>query len=463
MYLLLGEALVTGRGYTELWRPVPVAHTQYPPVFPLAVAGVKLLFGTGSILPVKLLVLLCGFGAFLLALRFFRQLSLPVTEPGLVLLSVPVLLVLQGQVLTEVPFLFVSLAALLLLSKPRPQSLEVWVGILLVIVGLGLRTSGVALVAAAAVSLAKQRRWAPLIVLVLGSLGFLVAWQARATVLGGQSYLQLLLARDPYVQEFGRAGPLELLARLGTNALRYAFVVLPATLVPLAAAPVLREMVGAVIVLLVVLGVRARWRSASVPEYYAGAALLVLAAWPQVWSGDRFLVPVLPLLLMYLWCGARSLANRLRHPVLARVIAGSLVAANLLHLAPMVPRRVVSNVAWLRGDGLAGYEPEWRSYFTAIDWVGKNTSDKSVVMARKPEFVYLLARRRAFCYPFTNDRSAVLEALLRSDYVIFDNFRWSRTTQYFLNPVLQDNRELFRIAYVTGRPEFFVLQTAKRP
>lgn len=462
VYLLLGEALASGRGYTELWRPLPAGHTQYPPVFPLAIAGMKLLFGLGSILPVKLLVLLCGLGVMLLSVRLYRQLRVSVTEPGLLLLSVPVLLAMQSQVMTEVPFLLVSMAALLLLNRPRPRSRAVWAGILLVLVGLGLRSSGVALVAAAAVSLAAQRRWTPLVVLLVGSVGLLLAWQVRATALGGQSYLQLLLARDPYVMEFGSVGPLDLLKRLGGNALRYAFIVLPEALVPLAAVPVLREAVGAAIMLLTWLGLRARWRSSSIPEYYAGATILVLVAWPEVWSGERFLVPVLPLVALHLWCGAKSLAQRLRRPILARVMVGLVVAANLAYLVTTVPRRVAANAAWLRGDRLSGYEPDWRSYFSAIEWVGKNVECSSVVMARKPEFVYLLARRRAFCYPFTNDRSAVLDALLRSDYVIFDNFRWTRTTQYFLNPVLQDNPALFRVVFVTGRPEFFVLGVGER-
>jgi hypothetical protein len=51
-----------------------------------------------------------------------------------------------------------------------------------------------------------------------------------------------------------------------------------------------------------------------------------------------------------------------------------------------------------------------------------------------------------------------MSALLRSQYVLADNFRWTETTTYLLAPVLQANPELWELVFTTPPPEFYVLR-----
>jgi hypothetical protein len=462
VYLLLGESLATGHGYTDVWRPTPTPHTQYPPGFPLLVCLVKLVFGAAAMVPVKLLVQLLGVATFAAALALYRRAAPGESGPGLLLLFSPLLLTFGSRILTEIPFLLLAVSVLALLLEPEDQrGVRAWLAVPLVLAALLVRTGGVALALAAALALARRRRWLHLAVLAGSAAALLLVWQVRSVDLGGSSYLQSLLARDPYVTEFGRVSVFEFLARVGRNSVRYAFTTLPDVVVPAGSVPVLREVLGAALTGLVALGLWLRLKRPTVLELYAVAAGLVLLAWPEVWSGDRFLLPLLPLVMLYLWTGLKKLAERVRRPMAAKIAVGLLIGTNLVFVGLGTPRRVNANLAWLRGDHAAGYEPDWRSYFAAVYWLACNSRPADVVLARKPEYVYLLARRRSACYPFTNDRAAVLASVQQADWVVFDNFRWTRTTQYFLNPVLQDHPELFQTAHVTAWPQFYVLKVLK--
>ena len=80
-YLSLGRALAEGVGYRDTHLPTTPIHLHYPPGFPLLLAGVWLVFGGGSYIPFKILVLLCsalglyGMGRALSA-RFGRRIGL---------------------------------------------------------------------------------------------------------------------------------------------------------------------------------------------------------------------------------------------------------------------------------------------------------------------------------------------------------------------------------------------------
>ena len=83
-YLVLGEALASGQGYTWANDPLQPPHNKYPPGYPLAVAGVLLLTGNandayGGIIPAKLLTLLAFAGALVL---LWLLLSRTQREPG---------------------------------------------------------------------------------------------------------------------------------------------------------------------------------------------------------------------------------------------------------------------------------------------------------------------------------------------------------------------------------------------
>jgi hypothetical protein len=163
-YVLLAKSLRALDGYASGWYPGPkVAHTQYPPLFPLLL--VPFVGGApGSFLPCHVLVALFGAGAVYLLARLFERRGLPPLAAAAGAL-VPALSILWLQtaceVLSELPFLFFVAATLLLLDPGEEERLPAKriVGAA-VCAGLAFytRTAGLALVLPVAIMISLDRR-----------------------------------------------------------------------------------------------------------------------------------------------------------------------------------------------------------------------------------------------------------------------------------------------------------------
>ena len=129
-YLVIGDALASGQGYTWANDPLQPPHNKYPPGYPLAVAGVLLLTGHaddayGGIIPAKLLTLLAFAGALVL---LWLLLSRTQREPGFEpLLAVglfavnPFVLEYAVQIMSELPYTLLSLLALWAATRYGPH------------------------------------------------------------------------------------------------------------------------------------------------------------------------------------------------------------------------------------------------------------------------------------------------------------------------------------------------------
>ncbi len=459
VYLILARAIATGRGYVNLHLPGTPPHTDYPPGFPALLALEQMSFGPSPV-AAKLVVVLFGLAALVFIWLLFERLLGRQAHPAAwFVLSIPAVITYNHWILTEIPFLAVSTAALYFLhrSESRPAR-TLLPGLGLALAALTLRAAGIALVLAVLLVFLVRRRWLALAGFGLTSAALVGLWLGRTGLAGdGSLYLNQLLARDPYVAEFGRVGVWDLALRASRNFLHYAFTVLPGTILPLASARPVSFVVGAALALLTVLGAALHRQRPGAVEAFAGCAGLMLVFWPEVWSDERLLVPFLPLVVVFIARGLTGIEQRLRRPHLATFVLFGFVALNAVTLGHQAVRSVRDNLAYRHGDRLAGYSPDWRRYFECIAWLESNTSPDAVVLARKPEFVYLLSGRQAFCYPFTNDRTRVRQAILAADYILFDNFRWTETARHFLNPVLADDPHLFRFVHQTDFPQFFIL------
>jgi hypothetical protein len=223
---------------------------------------------------------------------------------------------------------------------------------------------------------------------------------------------------------------------------------------------------GIILSLLAALGFLLSFRkpAPSAPAWRVGAlqscalfAAPILLCWPDLWANERLLLPFLPLVVIFLFSAVDWFGARLGWRWFAPAFVGVLVLANAVQMTSLARKAVSDNLGYLRGDRYSGYAIDWRRYFESIEWIKAHTPVTAVVMARKPEFVYLLSGRRSFCYPFSNDSSEVKSAVLRSQYVLLDKFMWTGTTAQFLGPVLKANLDLWEVDFATPPPEFYVL------
>ncbi len=464
VYLMLAESIVEGKGYVQLHLPDEPAHTNYPLGFPVLLSLVHILSGGVNVLGAKLLVVLAGivavFFMYGICEHLFKKKAWVVMA---FLVSIPMLVSYNNEVLTEIPFLCFSMGTIYFLLKARPARKRFyWFAFGFAICALLLRTAGISLVLGVMLFLLFKKQYKYLGIFALLFVLAFVPWQIRNAKVGQeQTYLEQLLAKNPYIAELGKAGVLDLVVRVWRNFVEYCFFVLPIGLLPLLEPGVVSWIVGSVFAALVIVGFVRRAKNRSVIEAYSILAVIVLLGWPGLWAGERFLLPLVPVLVIYIFVGLFWLERKVRWKYIVPALAGILVLLNGIEIGRMAGAAIRNNIRYLNGDRYAGYTQDWCCYFEAIEWIDKNIPEDRVVLARKPEFVYLLSGHKSFCYPFTHDHAEVRAAIDKSDYILFDNFQWTNLTLCFLNPVLREEPDRYRAVYKTGSPAFFVLEVAK--
>ena len=408
-YLSLAHSLSSGSGYLEAWDPALAPHTKYPPLYPALLAGAMGL-GAEAWMTFKLLSLLLVTLSVTVCFAWVRDrhgLALA-TGVALVLAFSPAFVWSTNWILSDPLFLALTLACLW--SFHRSEHVAVpsrWIlaGCVFAILSTFTRTAGLPLVLAVGAALGLARRWRAL----SGFAGvFVVAnvlWWLRSRADGGAQYVSEFWMIDPYQPDLGQAGIGDLAARVLENLQGYVLVHIPAGLSPWSGGALTG--LGLVLMALALAGwvdrIRVRW---TVVELFTPLYFGLILLWPAVWSGDRFALPLYPLMLFYggeaLVHGTRRIDRRL--PLAVGVIA---VAALLVPSVQGWGQSVSRATACREGVRVAGpfacYGEGFQQFVSAARWIGENVPDESAVFSRKPRIFYTLSGVRSRTYPLSAD------------------------------------------------------------
>jgi hypothetical protein len=460
-YMILAESLASGQGYRDIYLPGAPPHAQYPPLYPSVLAVVRG-FGGGLIAFKMLSVVFTALSvavAFLLARRRLGW-------PGALAMAAPfavnpVLLYYSHWVLSEAPFVLLTLLALWVAERMEDSPRWLALSVAAALFAYLTRAAGLPMLVALLAALAWRREWRRLAAVGAAVLAVVGGWWYWGQVAASESarvYSRNLLLVDPYRPELGYVGPGGLLARTIENIRLYTIEVLPQSLAgpgPGGGLSLLAMLAGLLVVVLAavawVRGIRRGRPLELFVAFYAGLIFL----WPAVWTDRRFLLPLLPVLLLLaaegaVWCFEFL---RARRPGWALPVIGALL---VLMTVPDNVRSVGFSQRCMRyyrlGDSLACYPPAWRAFAEAAYWVRDNTEQDAVVINRKPRLFYYFSGRRGDVYPFTTDEAAMLDFLDRTgaDYVVVA--RISATTYRYLVPVINGVPERFQVKHTVGDP-----------
>jgi len=415
-YLTLAHTLLEGGGYVESWDPAAPPHTKYPPVYPLLLAAAMAL-GAGSWVAFKALSAGAVVGTVLLAFLWARRRVgvWPALGIALLLALSEAFLWAGSWILSEPLFLLLTMGAIVALegsdarSSPRPWLLAL--GGALAILALFTRTAGLPLVGAVGVAFLLQRRWRGAAAFgVAAAIPLLLWWiRGRGTRVGG--YVSEFLLVDPYRPELGPVGVAGLGARAWENLVGYATVHIPGGLAGVRGGLV--PLLGIALLVLAAIGwLRATRRRAGVAELFAPLYAVLILIWPAVWSGDRFALPLYPLLLVWGW---EAIAAPWKGSVRATRVVGGIAA--LLFLIPAAgawggARLLATQCreAVARGGPWACYAPPVQDWVEAARWAGVVLPDGAVVFNRKPSLHYVVSGGvRSRIFPFDEDPAAFFQ------------------------------------------------------
>ena len=406
--MILAKSLATGHGFRYLHLPGAPVAGHYPPAYPVLLA---MLYRLVPQFPanVKLFLLanvaLVGMAAWYtqaLARRVLGWSTAAAAAAALVATATFPMLLLSGLVLSETLFI-ASLLPLLLaaerfVSDPDATASRSGVNAVLLGVGFGLlglvRTHGLALALAAALVLARRRRWRDAALCVGASAIVLAPWVLWVHAHGTMPWSGLEGSYGSYIGWFAdgvRATGLHgVMSTVVTNTREFAELLADRWSVSDAA--LARHGCALLVAVALGAGVWRMARHATVTAAFIAIYMVVTLIWP--FTPWRFIYAVWPIIVLCLGAAAQWGASV--RPRAAR--AGALAATALVAVGMVrAEARSYATRAWRIGtdDAIATIAP-------LVRWVAAHTDSSDVVAVDGEQLVYLFTGRTAVpIVPFT--------------------------------------------------------------
>lgn len=465
IYSLLGMAIAQGQGYLLVSEPVSQPYFTFPPLLPLIFAAIIKITGIThwTILQwvfkglIHLLFILSIPLYYCWLRKYFAKGHAMVLT--LLLALNPLVWKYSGDVLADVPYWALSMAALFTFGRcwgaADPQNAakiqKSWgklaLGLLLIILSLLMRQIGVALALGFLLYLGLYRRWKLLLVCGLILLSALAIWPAyehhyRSTHevhqdTLNQADLDKVLEKSPVKLEFikhflvqnpisqDRAdvvkGPVRYAGIIATRVKGYAEMATELFLPPMEirTSPTteynLRYGLTPLLGALFLVGGWTIFRAYPLMGCYLLFYFGILAVYPYI--TPRFLLPVFPFVLMAVYQGLLSALTFLRNkwslPLILRrtqLILIVFVGVTLIggHL-PETIRWVSAGFKLKLADVGPSRREHNRAYYETLVWIRQNTPDDSLLITRKPPVAYYYSGRKATAFPFTLDTQRLMD------------------------------------------------------
>lgn len=418
-YAVLAESLRTGQGYRAIDHPDAPRHGHFPPGYPAILAVLWSVTGP-SFVAARVLSVVCVSGAVLSLCVWLRHRSAP-------LIWLPLSLAIAvnwnwgrvgGSIQAEP--LFLLQCGLVFLAIDWACAGGAWRGLALgglLAACVLTRHVGVMLAAAVFIDLACRSRWRHAAFSVFAMCGVIAPWIVWLVIVDDNTQAGLL----------PRAGIVEL---IGSQGLFYAQRIPDVLIGPLVETGTIYQptarvpaTIGAGLVTLTVvwgwmlLLRRPRWR---ITALVALCTLALLLIWPFTEAG-RFLVPLLPSVLLGAWYAIANLGSRLarlRPPRARAVVAWALLAASLPYPAYTIVKR------WTQA---AQFAPA--PFDAACLWLRDKAAREGPVMVRQSgEAYWLMSQRRRALPPPEDATAAEIDELVlkyRVAYLIVDDARFT--------------------------------------
>ena len=467
-FIILTRGLAQGEGMSLINYPTPKISTKYPFGLPVLLSPLAMLFDAdaepGAMtdwVMMKWLVVVMFVTAmvvlfYIVADQWGRAPALAVT--GLTMTN-PLIVDYGHQVMSEVPFLLFSLLALLCLERSMKRQ-EIagnhWLlgGFAFMMWAYYIRSMGVVLVLAIVLYMAQQRQYRKSLITAVAAAAVALPWTLRNQAVGsGAVYLKQLVLQNPYYPDRGIVTLADYINRLSYNLLAYVPREIPGALWPIFQptlsliqwSPQNSDIFHPLSILVITLTVYtialcvARGHHLLLLNYLV-LSIGILVVWP--WPSDRFLVPVVPLMILFTLRVVTDLARRA-----ASRLGGS--ALSVGGIAVVVAGLLAMNLFGLDRVAAAAqqnYPDAFGNYYAAGQWLKENTSRNAVVCGRKPFWMHVVSGRKAVPYVF-KEPPEVLASLEENgvDYVVVAQL--SRTTLKHLIPTIQSFPERFELLW----------------
>jgi len=471
VYYITGKAIAEGKGYTNINLPGDPPAIWYPPGYPFISAGIMLVFGKN----IEVMNKANGFFLFgslillyLISLRFTKNKHLSFIITLITALNMHILNY-SFIAMTEIPFIFTSLASIYFLMRIKIQPLpfkdvNFWVFFFFLMLSYYIRPTGSVLIGGVVVYYLFARNWKMAAIVFFGFLLCAFPWYLRNKSVGGSRYDSQIVLKNPYQPELGAMQTKDWFARIEKNAKRYVSMEIPSALIgyniPKYEKPAPHDINWPAGIIFVVLGIiglfRVRELKWFIIAYFAGT-VAILMLWPEVWTGTRLMLTIVPiiyiLVILAIYDGISWIAKKIN---VQEKISVSVIPFLFLFFI------------FYQTDGIANLEnmaktgvmsPAYLRYFDVAKWAKTNIPPTSVVVCRKPELFYLYAGCKTTNYLFTLNSDSLIANMKtkKATHVVIEQLGFASTGRYLV-PDLMANQEKFKLIYHVKDPDTYLYE-----
>ncbi len=468
VYYINAKALMRGEGYTNIHLPSKEPANHYPPGYAVISAGVMKIFGD------DIEVMNKANGYFLfgsMVLLYFILISLTGNKHlafVITLLSALNLHLLNFATIamSEIPFLFTSLATLFFLMRVNKEEFSFkdynfWLMLFFMMASYYIRTAGLSLVGGVILYFLFERKWR--LAGIAAGVFILLAlpWFLRSQSLGGGSYEHQISKVNPYRPELGKMKTADWFTRVEKNVKRYVSMEIPSSVLCYkienynkAKPEDRRWAMGIFLSLLGISGLfvlkKYRW---LIIAYLFGTALIV-ALWPDAWYGTRFILPAIPfiylLLILPVYEGLNWLAEKAKLGENLRVVILPFVFLSFIYVEK-------DGIKYLQSFAKGLMNPSYTNYFELAKFAKNNLPKDAVVVCRKPELFFLYADRTVTNFINSDNADSLINNMkeVGATHLVIEQLGFGQTGRY-LYPAVQKNPEKFKLVKQMKNPDTYL-------
>ena len=192
-------------------------------------------------------------------------------------------------------------------------------------------------------------------------------------------------------------------------------------------------------------------RHRSVLEYYIFFYMLICILWTTK-QGERFLVPIIPILYYYLFRLLLLIMSGLQWFV-RRIFEWENrgktveVAMVIILTGVFIQWNWASDMAIIKREHREPYyKGRTAKLIDFAQWLKQKTPPEAVIISDRPSYVHLFSDRKTFSFPWIKDPGQVFESISRlgADYVIYVP---TRRCKRYLRPVLRAYADHFEVVH----------------
>ena len=462
-YYILGKALANGDGFSNVQQMEKTASNSYPPGYPAFIATV-ITVSNDSIQTIKYVNGILYFASLIILFFFFRAITKNIHFSFAIVFAMLFHyyhLQYSTWMMSEIPFIFFSSLGLFALTKidiEQDPWKSPWFITLLLTTSFSyyIRSQGIALIGGVGLYYLVHRHWKYMFSYGIGFVAIALPWYIRSTAFEGSAYTAALKYKDYYDRSTGEMqGIGDWLDRISSNIPRYIESEIPAAIFGTEPNYQSGSMaLGIIIIAFISFGIIRTKKFQVVLAGYFLATFAILMLWPAVWTGIRFMMPIVPLMIFLFFYGIFELIVFIMEKLKTDTekVKRYLPYAFILIAFIYTPRLSDLNKA-----ANTPLNPIYRNYFAMAEWTKKNLGENTNIVCRKNMLFYLYSGHYAHRIFNKSDEQAALKSIKDGGFTHIVYYGSGLGQKYVL-PLLQKYPEKFKVINKTQAPEVYLLE-----